>query len=383
MRTGNPMSKKYWLAVPTLIAVIVWYFTSTSDPLNITVVTASTGTVEMTVSNTRAGTIKACRRSGLSMPSGGRVDALHVKEGDHVKAGDLLLELWNKDREAMTAQAESQLKAARHHQQQLCVEAENMQREADRVAKLLTQKLASKEQAETTNTQAQASAFACQASIDGVTTAEAQLQMNQALLAETKLRAPFDGVIAEINGEVGEYVTPSPPGVATPPAVDLIDYTCLYVTAPIDEVDAGKLALQQPVRISLDAFRGKYFSGTLNRIAPYVLEIEKQARTVEVDVLFDREEDRQQLLVGYSADIDVILESHDDVLRLPSEAVIDNKRVYRFNPDTGTIAAVEVGIGLSNWDFTEITSGLQQGDQVVVSLDVEGLADGATATVAQ
>ena len=59
-----------------------------------------------------------------------------------------------------------------------------------------------------------------------------------ALRDRTELRAPFDGTVAEINGELGEVVTPSPIGVATLPAVDLMDISCLYVSAPIDEVDA-------------------------------------------------------------------------------------------------------------------------------------------------
>ena len=69
----------------------------------------------------------------------------------------------------------------------------------------------------------------------------------------TVLVAPFDGTVAKIVGEVGEYSTPSPPGVATPPAIDLIDESCLYVKAPMDEVDAPKIKVGQPVRITLDA----------------------------------------------------------------------------------------------------------------------------------
>ena len=72
----------------------------------------------------------------------------------------------------------------------------------------------------------------------------------------TVLVAPFDGTVAKIVGEVGEYSTPSPPGVPTPPAIDLIDESCLYVTAPMDEVDAPKMRAGQPVRITLDALPG-------------------------------------------------------------------------------------------------------------------------------
>ena len=72
------------------------------------------GPVESSVSNTRAGTIKACRRSKLSMPMGGVVDRLLVKEGDEVKQGQLLLELWNRDRKADLVQAEQSFKAVKN-----------------------------------------------------------------------------------------------------------------------------------------------------------------------------------------------------------------------------------------------------------------------------
>jgi HlyD family secretion protein len=368
------------LAAALLLGAI-WY-TRREEPLPVTLHTVERGVVERTVANTRAGTIKACRRSALSMPGGGRVEVLHVKEGQEVAAGELLLELWNEDRRAMTAQAESQLAAASHRREQLCVEADNAAREARRLATLQQRKLVSEELAQAADTRARSAAFACRAAGDEQQTAAASLQMNRALLAETQLRAPFAGIVAEINGEVGEFVTPSPPGIPMPPAVDLIDYSCLYVTAPIDEVDAGRLKAGLPARISLDAFRGEHFAGRLDRIAPYVMEIEKQARTVDVDVLFTNAADRERLLVGYSADIDLVLEAHADAIRIPSEALMDNDTVYRFDPASSRLERVAVQTGIRNWNFTEITAGLAPGDRVVTSLDQQGLAEGVLATPA-
>ena len=375
------MKKWIWITIIGAIAVGVWSYLGRAKPLEVAVSEVTRGTVEFTVSNTRAGTIKACRRSGLSMPIGGRVEALLVDEGDIVKRGDLLLELWNDDRKALTAQSSAQLAATMHRREQRCVESENAAREARRAEQMFERKLTSDEAREAARTRAQASALACQASKDDEEVARANLALNQALLAETHLKAPFDGVVAEITGEIGEYVTPSPPGVATPPAVDLIDYSCLYVTAPIDEVDAGHLKIGQEARISLDAFRGEHFEGRLDRIAPYVLEIEKQARTVEVDILFSNDADRERLLVGYSADIDVILDRHEEVLRIPSELLLDDETVWLFDPAAGVIRKTPVDIGLRNWNFIEVTGGLNAGDQVVSSLDVEGLEDGARAII--
>ena len=366
------------IALIVLIAAAVagiWYAGREPAPV-VALHTVARGTVERTVSNTRAGTVDACRRSKLSMPIGGRVDQLHVDEGDNVEAGQILLSLWNKDRRAMTAQAEAQLLVARHGAQKMCVEAANAEREAKRLEQLAARGLASQEATELGRTRAEGGRFGCQAARDEEEVAKANLQMNLAMLDETYLRAPFAGVVAEINGEIGEYVTPSPPGVPTPPAVDLIDYSCLYVTAPIDEVDAGALKVGLPARVSLDAFRGESFAGRLDRIAPYVLDLEKQARTAEIDVTFDDPGVRARLLVGYSADIDIILETRDGVLRLPTEAVMENDQVYRYDRKSGRLELVSFTAGIRNWNFTEVTAGLDEGDEVVLSLDEPGLAAG-------
>lgn len=348
-------------------------------PLPLRLAAVSRGTVELTVSNTRAGTIKACRRSGLSMPGGGRVEALHVREGQQVAAGQLLLELWNLDRKALVAQAEAQFAVASHRREQSCVEAENATREARRLRTLLERRLASQEAAESAETRARATAFACRAGQDERQVAQAGLELQRALLAETQLRAPFPGIVAKIEGELGEFVTPSPPGIPTPPAIDLIDYSCLYVTAPIDEVDAGRLHAGQLARVTLDAFRDRQFAGRVERIAPYVLEIEKQARTVTIDVKLDNADDSRELLVGYSADVDVLLESREGVLRIPSEALLEDDSVYRFDPDSGRIEKRKITPGIRNWNWTEVQAGLAESDRIVMSLDVAGLADGVRA----
>lgn len=375
--------KKAALAIGLVLAVVaaLWMM-GRQPPPQVSLHTVTRGLVEKTVSNTRAGTVEACRRSKLSMPIGGRVDKLHVDEGDQVEAGQVLLALWNLDRKAMRAQSEAQLLAARSRSEKACVESANAAREARRLETLLEKKLASREAAELGRTRAQGSQFACQAARDEEKFAQANLEMNQALLEETYLRAPFGGIVAQINGEVGEYVTPSPPGVATPPAIDLIDYGCLYVNAPIDEVDAGELERGLPARVTLDAFRGETFAATLDRIAPYVLDLEKQARTVEIDVKFTDPAVRSRLLVGYSADIDIILETQNDVLRVPTEAVLENDEVFRYNAASGKLERVAIGSGLRNWNFTEVTKNLQAGDRIVLSLDVAGLDDGVAVTPA-
>ena len=162
------------------------------------------------------------------------------------------------------------------------------------------------------------------------------------------------------------------------PAIDLIDDSCLYVSAPIDEVDAARLKIGMSGRITLDAYRGRSFAGKLRRIAPYVLALEKQARTVEVEVEFDVPLETRHLLVGYSADIEVIVEARDNVLRVPTSALMPGNRVLLLGED-GRLAERAVEVGLANWEFSEVKSGLPRGARVVTSLERAGVKAGAHA----
>ena len=104
--------------------------------------------------------------------------------------------------------------------------------------------------------------------------------------------------------------------------------TAFTSSPPIDEVDAAVIGLDMTARITMDAFGTRTFKGHVRRIADYVLDFEKQARTVDVEVSFDNPAAAGNLLAGYSADIEVILEVKTSVVRVPTEAVLDGKRVF-------------------------------------------------------
>jgi HlyD family secretion protein len=338
--------------------------------------TVERGSVVASVANTRAGTVDACRRAGLSPPLGGQISALPVVDGARVKAGDLLIELWNDDIRAQLEQAEREARAAVARARESCVTADVARREADRLASLLSEGAVSVESADQAAGRAESSAAACDASRVTAEVSAARIDVVRAQLEKTQLRAPFDGIIAEINGELGEFVTPSPVGIPTPPTVDLIDSSCLYISAPIDEIDAPLIRRGMTARINLDAFSDRSFPGHVRRIAPYVLDQEKQARTVEIEAEFDSPEEGL-LLPGYSADVEVILDSRENVLRIPSAVIHDRNRVFVYEPATGMIHDVQINVGISNWEFAEVISGLNEGDRVVSTVDREGVEDGA------
>ncbi len=374
---------KHPLRLLTLLLVLAalgtWlWWRAQPQPIAVSVATVERGRVERTVANTRAGTVKACRRAGLSPSLGGQIARLPVKEGQKVKQGQLLLELWNDDLRAQLDLARQEAEAARATARARCIEAGQAEREARRLRTLRRRKLVSEEKADQADAKARAARAACEAASVQASVARSRIGVAEAQLAKTRLTAPFDGVVAQINGELSEYVTPSPVGVATPPAVDLVDDGCFYVSAPIDEVDVAGVAVGQTARLTLDAFGDRRFAGRVRRVADFVEDREKQARTVEVEVAFTDPADIPDLLAGYSADVEIILAVRRDTLRIPSEALLEGQQVYVLGED-GRLHRRRVKTGVANWDYTEILDGLSEGERVVTSVDREGLDDGVAA----
>ena len=375
-------TKRFRLLITLLIiaaaiaALVIWL--GREKPVEVVVKKIDVGIVQETVANTRAGTIEACRRAGISPSVGGQISSLPVTEGDIVEQGQVLMELWNEDMQAQYQLAISEAKAAAANANQVCVRAEVAKWESDRQNKLQKKNLSSEEALDRADGEARAQRAACNAAKATSEVSNARLKVIQAELDRTRLVAPFAGIIAEVNGEIGEFVTPSPVGIPTPPAVDLMDISCVYVSAPIDEVDAPRIRVEMKANISLDALSGEVFAGTVKRIAPYVLEVEKQARTVDVEVDFVCQQGCENMLPGYSADIEVILDQQDNVLRIPTEAILEGNKVLVFAVDK-LLEQREIKTGLSNWEWTQVIEGLSEGDEVVVSVEREGVEDGVAA----
>ncbi len=379
--TTSPAKKRHWIIMVLFLAAVVALimYATQPDKLPIIVQSVDRGPVEKIVANTRAGTIKACRRAHLSPPGGGQIAALHVHVGDQVVANQLLLSLWNDDLKAQERLAQSDLHATEANTEQVCLKADEAKREGQRQQRLNQQGQISEEQFDRAMTAVQITAANCRAAQAQVQIAKGRIAVAAAALERTLLKAPFAGYIAEVNGEVGEYVTPSPPGIPTLPAIDLVDISCLYVSAPIDEVDVPAIHTGMLARITLDAVADRHFLGAVDRIAPYVSEQEKQARTVDVETLFANPDEYKNLIPGYSADIEVIVDQRERVLRIPTEAIMEGGRVLVFPPASGLLEAREIKVGLSNWRFTEVISGLNDGEWVVTSIGRPGVVAGVLA----
>jgi len=291
----------------------------------------------------------------------------------------VLLRIYAGDLKASMALAEQDLVTSRASAREACLTAELAQRDLKRTLDLKDERIVSVEVLDRLQNQSESSAARCEAARANAERAQAAVDLARANLNKTVLRAPFDGVVADLKAEVGEWVSPSPPALPIPPVFDIIDPISIYVSAPLDEVDAGKVRPGQTARVTLDPYPNRSFRGHVTRVAPYVQDIQEQNRTLEVEVDFDDAAFARSLLPGTSADVEVILRSVERVLRIPTYALLEGDRVLVFNG--GHLVARQVKTGMRNWEFSEVQEGLNEGDPVVVSLDRAEVKEGVRATI--
>ncbi|MCP4204129.1 MAG: efflux RND transporter periplasmic adaptor subunit [bacterium] len=362
------------------VVALIWILRLTvlaPEPLKVRVERVAKGRVEATITNSRAGTVTARHRARLSPEVGGQVLALPFREGDRVSKGDIILELDARTQEANLVLRQRELEAARAEENRACVSSERARREMERVQRLAKDQIVSidlLDQAESAHSAADA---ACTAASAQTARARAAVSLTRTELSKTFLRAPFDGVIAELTVEVGEWTTPSPPALPIPAVLDMIDPSSIYISAPMDEVDSARIRAGQQVRVTIDSHRGREFAAKITRVAPYVLDIQEQNRTVEVEAELEDSDFASTLLPGTSADLEVILETRDEVLRIPTAALIEGNKAMVLNE--GTLHERDLEVGIRNWNFTEVLNGLAEGELVVVSLDQADIEDGAKA----
>jgi len=307
------------------------------------------------------------------------VIALPKRKGDRVHTGDVLLQLDANVASARLDLAKREKESAVADASRACFAAERADRELERNRKLAEKGIVSTDLLDQMQVSSRTAGAACDAAQASAKRAEAAIEVAERQLEYMTLRAPFDGVIAELQIEVGEWSTPSPPVIQVPSVIDVIDTSSIYVSAPMDEVDSARLKPGQPARVAVDAYPNKRFAGHVVRVGAYVLDVEEQNRTVEIEVELDDAAFAATLLPGTSADVEVILDTHENVLRTPSSALLSGDKVLRL--DGRTLVERKVDVGLKNWDVTEIKAGLAEGDRVVVSLDRPEVKDGARVTV--
>ncbi len=365
------------LALVVAAAALLRFVVFRTRPIPVEVARIELGTVEETVTNTRAGTVKARLRAKLSPQIAGRVVELPYRKGARVEAGALLLRLDDSVQAAQVKLAQEQVRTAEAQSNEACLAAELAERELRRGRAMEKDGIASAQTLDTLESGRDRSVAACQAARATLDQARAQVGVARAELALTTIRAAFGGVVADCSTEVGEWITPSPPGVPIPAVLDLIDPGSVYVSAPIDEVDSERVRPGQEARVTVDSRPGEKLPGRLVRVAPYVLDVLEQNRTVEVEVELADARLAATLLPGTSADVEVILARREGVARIPTAAIAEGGKVLVLAG--GRLAERTVTTGMRNWQYAEVRSGVAVGELVVVVRDSPDIKAGARA----
>jgi HlyD family secretion protein len=355
------------------------------------------------------GKIEPLSKVEVKSKSSGIIKYLYVEAGDTVREGQLLVELDKETLEAQLKEARAVLSASEGKLQEMQsygntlnanlrvaqLEAENrdyefLAAEHRRYRELLQQGLVSRSDFDSIEQKmkaAEVSLNTLKAAVDvrraeivqnersidkaraEVAQAQAQLERAEENLKYASIRSPLNGVVLSRELEVGDAVSSILQlGSNATLIMTLGDIRELYVEGKVDETDIGLVQINQPVRVTVDAYKNKTFDGRVTRIAPMGVEKDNVTR-FEVRVAILNQID--MLKVNMSANAEIVLEEHHDVLLIPESSLIYNEKRETFvevpDPVTRTgrrQSAVKTGLG--NGAKTEVLEGLKKGDQVIL-----------------
>ena len=341
------------------------------------------------------GKIEPTTKVEIKSKASGIILKLPVNVGDRVRQGQVICELDQNDllprvRQAQAAlgMADAMLKSAQAEYERSKVEAEGpdipfLKRDMERAREMFRQKVApqmARDDAEKNyemgkNRQQQAVVFLGVASA-AIRKAEAQVEQSRAQLAtaEEDLRnativSPIDGVVLSRDREVGDAVSSIlTMGSGATLIMSVGDLREVYVKGKVDESDIGKVFLGQGARITVESYKDRKFSGKVTKISPMGVE-KDNVTTFEVRVSISNETGK--LMATMTANAEILLEERKGVLAIPEGAIIYKKDrgIEVEIPDAGSETGrrrVTVATGISNGSRTQITSGLSEGQQVIL-----------------
>jgi HlyD family secretion protein len=197
----------------------------------------------------------------------------------------------------------------------------------------------------------------------------ANLKQLEEQLSYTDIESPIDGVVLSRDVEMGDAVSSILVlGSSATLVMTLGDTSSVYVKGKVDESDIGKVYLGQPARIKVESFKDKTFNGVVTKISPMGVE-KDNVTTFEVRVSINNP--GGELKAEMTANAEIILEEHKNVLQIPEGAIIydKDKKASVEIPDPSAKDGkkkIAVNIGISNGAKTELLGGLKEGDQVVL-----------------
>jgi HlyD family secretion protein len=341
------------------------------------------------------GKVEPITKVEIKSKASGIVKKLLVDAGDRVKRGQVLAELDKEEIEAHVAQAKAQeeaaeasLRATEADMERAKVDAEGpdvptLKRAYERAQGMAKEGVVSVsalddaqrayELAVNKQNVAKAQLQVLHAKIGQAQAQVAQDRANLKQLEEqysyTTVESPIDGVVLSRDVEVGDAVSSILVlGSSATLIMTLGDISEVYVKGKVDESDIGKVYLGQPARIKVESFKDKTFNGKVTKISPMGVE-KDNVTTFEVRVSINNP--GGELKAAMTANAEIILEEHKNVLQIPEGSILydkDKKASVEVPDPKGKEgkSKVAVNIGISNGAKTELLSGLKEGDQVVL-----------------
>lgn len=353
-----------------IVLSVYFLFLRDINPVNVKSVALKRGDLKVTVSSTATGTVKAEDEVRISAQRTGRIIKLAFEEGDSTKTGEIVAELDSREAEALVNQMEASLRSSEARLAQSKINLEDSERTLRRTKSLFKDGLVSEQEVDTAQKNYNVNQFVYESAVSNLNEIRSSLNSAKIQHDYSFIRSPMTGIISQRPAELGETV------ITGTPIATIVKPEKLYVKATIDEVDAARVSLGQPVDITIDAFPGKLLKGKVIRVSPIVLGVKQETRTFEVRIGFEEKE--KSIKPGMSADIEIITDTLKNILSVPANAVIERqgtKMVYTVEGKKAKLVPVETGQG--TWNYIEIKSGLKEGDLVITNLDTPGLKDGA------
>ncbi len=372
------MLKKFFIFLILFVFLIFFskFLIFKSKAIGVEVYKVQRGTIEEIVTNTRAGTLKARLKSKLSPKTAGLVVSINKRKGEFAQKGDLLLKIDSSIQRAKLEAIKKQVEAFKAKYSEAKTIYELSKKDEERILELFKSNIVSEDLYDKAKAERERAESILNSSIALLKQAEAELKLVEEEYKLTELYAPFDGYISELYTEIGEWITPSPPGIYLPPVMEIINTEELYVSAPIDEMDSKKVNLGDEVRVTIDSFPKKVFQGKISKIGVYVQDILEQNRTVEVEVDLKLDKDLNPL-PGTSADVEIIVSKKENVLKVPTTAIFSDGTLFVLKD--GKIQRKSVKTGIQNWAFTEVLEGLMEGELVLKSHENTEIKEGVLA----
>ena len=386
LRRGARLGKYgRWLlllvALGAAVAGYGYWRSRAAMPVEIAVVTQAYPSQANTLLNA-TGYVVAQRKAAVASKATGRLEWLGVREGSTVREGEILARLENKDVTAALQQAQANVSLSRANLQQGEAEMRDAQRALERSADLLKKNFVSAAAHDVALARAEKARAAIVGLKASIAVAQATVRSAQVAIDQTLIRAPFDGVVLTKNANVGDMITPlSSASGAQGAVVSIADMGTLEVEADVSESSVGKVRLEQPCEIQLDALPGERFRGSVARMVPTV---DRAKATVSVKVRFIDKDVR--ILPEMSAKVAFLSKETPAAERAPRTVVPAlalaerDGRTLVYVVREGKAIATPVQTGAAYGEAREVRQGLQPGDKVVLK-PAERLRDGAAVAV--